>query len=108
MAKIYGKLGFKETEVEDENQPGVFTRATVERDFSGDLIKNSRRLETSDKQLNDVVLSNQISMLSDPYTTENFQDIRYVKFRGTAWKVTNVEVQYPRLILTLGAVYNGD
>jgi hypothetical protein len=30
----------------------------------------------------------------------------YVEFMGTKWKITNVEVQYPRLILSVGGVYN--
>jgi hypothetical protein len=27
---------------------------------------------------------------------------------GANWKITNVEVEFPRIILTLGGVYNGD
>jgi hypothetical protein len=29
-----------------------------------------------------------------------------VEYMGTKWKVSNVEVKYPRLILSLGGVYN--
>ena len=32
--------------------------------------------------------------------------MRYVEFMGAKWKISSVEVQYPRLILTVGGVYN--
>ena len=72
-----------------------------------DLIKNNRKLESSDSVNDNINISNSISIISDPYANENFHKMRYAKFMGTEWKVTNVEVQYPRLILTLGGVYNG-
>ncbi len=107
MAKIYCKLGYAPTE-ESEVQPGVWSTKPEERNAVGELIKNSRRLESSDKVNNDIVLSNQVRILADPYAIQNFKNIKYVEFMGTAWKVTNVEVQYPGLILTLGGVYNGE
>jgi hypothetical protein len=33
--------------------------------------------------------------------------MRYVEFMGTKWKITNIEVQYPRLTLSIGGEYNG-
>lgn len=107
MAKLYGKIGYAPTE-ESETQPGVWSTQPVERNVVGELIRNSRRLESSDKLNNDIVLTNQVRILADPYAIENFKNIKYIKFMGTAWKVTNVEVQYPGLILTLGGVYNGE
>ena len=51
-------------------------------------------------------MTNEISLVADPYARENFHMIRYACFMGTRWEVTSVEVQYPRLVLTLGGVYN--
>ena len=104
MSKWFGIVGYGITV---ETKPGVWTEETVERDYYGDLIRNSRRLQSSSEKVNDdLTISNQLSIVSDPYAYENFHSMRYVKFMGAKWKVTDVEVQYPRLILTLGGVYN--
>lgn len=107
MAKFYGVIGYAPTE-ESQTQPGVWSTKPTERQVTGELIRNSRRLETNNNVNSDIVLSNQVSILADAYAIQNFQNIKYIKFMGTAWKVTIAEVQYPRLILTLGGVYNGD
>lgn len=103
MPKWYGKIGYGVTE---ETSPGVWTEETVERQYYGDIIRNLRRLETSDQVNDNVSVSNEISIVSDPYAFENFHSIRWVEFMGSKWKVTSVEVQYPRLLLSLGGVYN--
>lgn len=103
MPKWYGKIGYGVTE---ETSPGVWTEEIVERQYYGDIIRNLRRLETSDQVNDNVLVSNEISIVSDPYAFENFHSIRWVEFMGSKWKVTSVEVQYPRLLLSLGGVYN--
>lgn len=104
MAKFYGKVGFAET---TETRPGVWEEVITERDHYGDLLPNIRRLESGQSINDDVSLNNKISIVADPYAYDHFFSIRYVKWMGAAWKVSNVEVQYPRLILTIGGVYNG-
>lgn len=103
MPKWYGKIGYG---VIEETSPGVWTEEIVERQYYGDIIRNLRRLETSDQVNDNVSVSNEISIVSDPYAFENFHSIRWVEFMGSKWKVTSVEVQYPRLLLSLGGVYN--
>lgn len=103
MPKWYGKIGYGVTE---ETSPGVWTEEIVERQYYGDIIRNLRRLETSDQVNDNVSVSNEIGIVSDPYAFENFHSIRWVEFMGSKWKVTSVEVQYPRLLLSLGGVYN--
>lgn len=104
MAKWFGEIGFGET---TETSPGVWTETTTSRNYYGDLIRNSRRLQTSSEKVNDDLnISNQLSIVADPYATENFHMMRYATVMGSKWKITDVEVQYPRLILTLGGVYN--
>lgn len=104
MAKYYGVIGYAETV---ETKPGVWEEHIVERKYTGDIISNNRRLQSSDQVNDDIVISNAISILSDPYANQNFYNLRYAEFMGTKWKISNVEVQYPRLKLTLGGLYNG-
>lgn len=103
MPKWYGKIGYGVTE---ETSPGVWTEEIVERQYYGDIIRNLRRLETSDQVNDNVSVSNEISIVSDPYAFENFHSVRWVEFMGAKWKVSSIEVQYPRLVLSLGGVYN--
>lgn len=104
MAKFYGPIGFA---VSTEIRPGVWEDIIAEHYYCGDVIRNTRRLQSTDKVNDDINISNEISILADPFANGNFHAMRYVGFMGTKWKITNVEVQYPRLILTIGGVYNG-
>lgn len=104
MAKFYGTIGFAETV---ETAPGVWTENIVDYNYFGDIIRNARRLQSSDQLNDDINISNEISIVADPYANQNFHSMRYVEFMGAKWKITNVEVRYPRLILTVGGVYNG-
>lgn len=104
MAKFYSKIGYASTV---ETKPGVYEEQIVERSYYGDLIRNTRRLQSADQVNDDINISNEISIVADPYATNNFHTMRYAVFMGTKWKISNVEVSYPRLILTLGGVYNG-
>ena len=104
MAKWYGVIGYAETV---ETKPGIWEEQITERDYYGDLFRNSRRLQSTDKVNDDINISNQLSIVADPYAINNFYSMRYAEFSGAKWKITDVEVQCPRLILTLGGVWNG-
>lgn len=105
MAKFYGTIGFAVTE---EVRPGVWEERMNTGTYSGDLMRSSRQLQPSDGRNDNVKLSNDISIIADPFAYKNFQSMRYVEYLGVKWKITNVEVQYPRLILTTGDIYHGD
>lgn len=105
MAKWYGKIGYNVTV---ETEPGIWEESLVERPYYGDIIRNSRKIYSTDKVNDDINISNQISVVSDPYAMENFHHMYYAEFMGTKWKISDIEVQYPRLLLTLGGVYNGE
>ncbi len=104
MAKFFGKIGFNEETV--ETSPGVWEQQIIERQYYGDLLRNSRRLQPTDQLNDNINVSNEISIVSDPYANANFHSMRYVEFMGAKWKISNIEVQFPRLILTLGGVWN--
>lgn len=78
----------------------------VEDMYFGDLTRNTRRLQSTETLNDDINIANEISIVADPFANENFHAMRYVGFMGAKWKISNVEVQYPRLILTVGGVYN--
>lgn len=105
MAKWTGMIGFATSE---EIRPGVWAPMITEHKYYGDVIRNTRRIYSSDKANDDIDISNELSIIADPYARENFHTIRYAEFMGAKWRVSNVDVQYPRLILTLGGVYNGE
>ena len=104
MAKYYGAIGYVERV---ETTPGVWKEQITERMYSGDLLRNTSRFQSSDKLNDDINISNDISIIADPYARDNFHSMRYVEFMVAKWKISNVEVQYPRLRLTLGGEYNG-
>ena len=103
MAKYCGKIGFRSTR---ETEPGIWTEGIVERTYYGDLIRFYKRTESSDKVNSDINISNQISIVADAYANNNCFAILYAEFMGAKWMVNSIDVNYPRLILSLGGLYN--
>lgn len=103
MAKWYGIIGYADNV---EVEPGLHEDQIVERSYFGDVTRNVRRLQGSGEINDDINISNQISIVSDPYAIDHFYQMRYATYNGIKWKVTDVEVQYPRLILSLGGAWN--
>ena len=105
MAKFFGAIGYFVTK---ETSPGVWEEDVTERSYYGDLVRNVRKTQSSDGLNDDINVANEISIVADPFANENFHSMRYIHFMGAKWKIMSVEVQYPRLILTIGGVYNGE
>ncbi len=104
MAKFYGAIGFADTV---ETDPGIWEEQIVEHSYYGDIVRNTRKLQTSSNSVNDNVdVTNEISIVADPYAEQNMYAMRYIVFMGNKWKINSVEVNYPRLILTIGGLYN--
>lgn len=104
MAKFFGKVGYVHS-VDQDN--GVHKEVPSERQCYGDVLQPARRLTNENKVNSDVEARNMISVVADAFALENIFAIRYVWWHGARWKVTYVEEKRPRLILTLGGVYNG-
>lgn len=103
MAKWYGKIGYEKTK---ETEPGIWEQEIEERSHYGDLIRASRKLQGN--VINgDVNISNEISIIADPFATQNIGNIKYVEIMGTKWKVSSVDIQFPRLMLSVGGLYHG-
>jgi len=104
MAKFYGPIGYSKTV---ETSPGVWTEVITEYNYTGDVVKNQARIRSGENLNDNLVIDNRISILADPFATSNFQFMRYVQWMGVLWKITSVEIQRPRLLLSIGDVYNG-
>ena len=105
MAKWFGVIGFAETV---ETKPGVWEERITERKYYGDVIRNTRRLQSTDKLNDNIDISNEISIVADPFANNHIYAMRYVEYMGARWKVSTVDAsQRPRLTLSLGGLYNG-
>lgn len=104
MARFFGRIGYGESV---ESSPGVWSDNIVEREYYGDVERNTRQLREAEKVNYDLSVGNSISIVADAYANDHFFAIRYVEWAGALWTVSSVEVQSPRLRLQLGEVYNG-
>lgn len=104
MAKYSGKIGFAEES--QETSPGVWEEVIVERRYKFDVTRDQRRLTATDTINEDLAVTNYVSVVMDSFLPHHFHSIRYVEWHGSKWKVTTVEVQAPRLVMTIGALYN--
>lgn len=107
MAKFYGTIGFAET-MESPVGSGIWIEQIIERTYPGEIIRHRRRWEQGERINDNVSLSNEISIVADPYLYRSIGQIRYVEYMGSKWRVTDVEDAYPRIKLTVGGVYNGE
>lgn len=104
MARFHGRVGYGESQ---ESAPGVWVDNIVEREYFGDVLRNTRHSSEGEHLNPNLSVRNSISIVADSYATDHFHAIKYVEYSGTLWTVSDVEVQRPRLILRLGEVYNG-
>ena len=102
MAKWFGKIGYVVTE---ETEPGVWEETVTEREYFGDMTSDRRKRQNSGEVNDDINLSNVISIVADPFAYQNCSNMAYVEIMGSKWKISDVEVQRPRLIMTVGGVY---
>jgi hypothetical protein len=104
MAKFSGKIGYVTT---SETSPGIWTEVVTERSYYGDILKHSRKWGNGSGENDNVIFSQSIRVIADPYAYSNLQNMRYVIFNDIKWKITNIEIDYPGVTITTGGVYNG-
>lgn len=105
MSKWFGTIGYA---MSNQTAPGVWTDGITEKSYYGDMTSDRYKRQNSSGINDDLILSNVISILADPFAEKNYSHMAYVEIMGTKWKISNVEIQYPRLILTIGGVWNGN
>lgn len=105
MNKWYGKVGYIMLE---ETEPGVWEENVIVRKYYGDILRNRPGWQTNSESTNDnLTVNSQISIVLDDFAYQQSHFIKFVEFMGSMWEVDSIEPQYPRLILTLGGVWNG-
>ena len=103
--KFSGMIGFV---VSTEVRPSIWKDVAVEKHYKGDVLRAIAKWQPDESATDDTGISNQISIVANPYAYEHLHEIRYVVWRNVPWKVTTIEDHRPRLILSIGGVYNGD
>ena len=105
MAKVRTKIGFS-TIV--ETSPGVFLPGDpVEKTYSCLVLRMTNAPQTTENLNDDLRMSARLSIVADKYLNTNVGNMKYAVYLGSKWKITKIEVKYPRLLLTLGGLYNG-
>lgn len=109
MAKCYVEIGFVETEekIDGTIHTGVWEEKIVPKMYYAEIRRNYKVTASNDKVNSDILLNNTFSIIADPYANNNYFAMRYVKFNNVKWEIANVEVEYPRLIINVGGIYNG-
>lgn len=103
MSKWYGKIGYSDTV---ETEPGVWEETITTREYFGDVTTDRRKRQSNSEINTGINLNNVISIVADPFAIQNCSKMIYAEVMSSKWKITDVEVQYPRLVLTIGGVWN--
>lgn len=104
MAKYAGMIGFaKNVEVESGDYEDVVT----ERRYRGDILRNNQKFAVGGTTSGELRITNQFSILADNYAFDHISEIRYLEWRGNRWIVDYIDIEYPRLVMTIGGLYNG-
>ena len=104
MAKFFGLIGFSKLV---ETSPGVWQPEEEARPYYGDLVREGRRWENAQKINDDFVINNYVSIVADTFAYENYSIMKWVEVYNTKWEIQSAEIEYPRIKLTLGGVWNG-
>jgi len=105
--KWYGKVGFATTV---EGPPGIWKDEIVEDSYYGDFQEHGTRWQSTSSSANDNVglLNMTLSIVAKAFAMQHFHQIKYITWMGVKWKVTSIKISGPRLILSLGDVWNED
>lgn len=104
MAKTYGKIGFGKTIIKPG---GVSEFVITERDYKIDIIRPSVRNTPGEDVIPGLSTGNSFSIIEDGYLSENLFAMKYVTWMGVRWSVRKIDQAHPRLIITVGEVFNG-
>ena len=106
MGLFYGPIGFVET-VENPVDSGIWVEVPVERNYRGNIQRNTKQWDSAQQLNPNLKINNTISIVADPYFNNHLNAIRYIKWMGCYWEISSVDVEFPRLVLSIGGVYNG-
>lgn len=102
MAKYHGNIGFA---VQVETKPGIWEDVIEDRPYKGDVITNVRRWDPSENINDDFTISNRFSVISDAFLYSHVPAMRYIEYMGSKFKITSVNIDRPRVEISVGGVY---
>ena len=102
MSRFSGKLGFVTT---NETEEGVWLENVVELPVKGTIRSLYVRNDNSASVINNLRLTNEISILMDTKIKTYIETLKYVVWKGSKWEVKSIGVNYPRLTINLGGPY---
>lgn len=103
MARFAGIVGFVKTV---EREGSVWEEEYIDKPYKGDIVRDARRWEKLTEVNDNLTISNEITIVADSYMLSNWAFIKYVIWNGVKWKVNYIEINRPRIRLTLGGIYN--
>lgn len=104
MARYCGHIGFA---VPTETSLGVWEDTIVPRKYYGDVVRHGYSWKQTANLNDDIVVTNTISIVADKFANEHLDAMKWIEFQNSKWRISSAEVEYPRITLTLGGVYNG-
>lgn len=104
MPKCSGVIGYT---LAVETQPGVWTEDVTEKKYYGDIVRDNRKIVDQGVINNGITISNNISIVSNKFMLENMAFMTYITFMGSKWRINSVDIKPPRIIITIGGLYNG-
>ena len=104
MGKFHGVVGYA---IPNEIRPGVYKDSYVEREARGDVIEFTGRWANGIAINDNYTTNTKISIVADAFAYEHFSKIKYCIWMGVKWKVLDVKIPRPRIIMTLGGEFNG-
>ena len=105
MARFSGKIGFIKTV---EVQKGIYEEQAIEKQYYGQVTRSYNRWESPSQVNETLTKSNTYSIGADSFAINNEEYMRYLVVNGQKWKITGIDdSSRPRIILTIGGIYNG-
>lgn len=103
MNKFYDLVGFARR---IETTPDVWRDEYIERNYYGDILKDSRTYKSTESLNDNFLVTNTLSIIADDYAYDHLYEIKYIRYRGVLWNIVSINIERPRIILTMGGVYN--
>ena len=104
MAKWYGKIGYAS---HVQTAPSVWKKQETVHEYFGDVVRKSSGWSNSPDSTNDdLTVDVQISIVADQFANQHFSSMKWVELYDAKWKITKIEPRHPRLILTVGGLFN--
>lgn len=103
MARYSGLVGYV---TQEETVPGVWSPVENPRTMKGEIIRQSSTNPDHGKINSDISLNHRVSLWGDAYAFDSYYAIKWIQIDGRKWEVTSVEIKRPRIIVTVGGLWN--